>query len=84
MSDVVKQPPILTHNPFVGSAFNRFIHRTDVNCVDAKMIKPDERWYIKEVPQDGNYTLCPTCFPESVKQEPEEAPVPSKKKTKKK
>jgi len=83
MSEIVKQPPILTHSPFVGSAFNRFIHRTDVDCADAKMIKPDERWYIKEVPQDNNYNLCPICFPESVEQEPEEVPVVSKKKNKK-
>ncbi len=84
MSEIIKQPAILTHSPYVGSAFDRFIHRTDIDCADAKMITPDERWYIKDIPQDGNYTLCTTCFPESVKSEPEEEVIVPLKKSKKK
>lgn len=57
-------PPILKHNPYVGSASDRTIHKTNANCPLALEIDPDERWYIKEIPADGNYQLCPYCFPE--------------------
>jgi type II secretory pathway component GspD/PulD (secretin) len=26
-------------------------------------IPPNERWYIKDIPHDGNYVLCAFCFP---------------------
>lgn len=62
MAEDVKYPPILKRTPFVGSAGNRVVHKTDRECPRAREIKPDDRWYIKEIPQDGNYNLCPFCF----------------------
>ncbi len=65
MADNKNFPPLLQRTPFVGSGFNRVIHKTDVNCRFAVQIPPDERWYIKAIPEDGNYSLCPYCFPEA-------------------
>lgn len=59
-----KYPPLLKNTPFVGSASNRVVHRTDSNCPRALEISPNERWYIKDIPHDGNYLMCPFCFPQ--------------------
>jgi hypothetical protein len=69
MGDPIKFPPILKLTPFVGSASNRVVHKTSVHCPHAQEIEPNERWYIKDIPQDGNYTLCPGCFPEEAEEQ---------------
>jgi hypothetical protein len=78
-----KYPPLLKNTPFVGSASNRVVHRTDSNCPRALEISPNERWYIKDIPHDGNYLMCPFCFPQPETEEegevqPEETPAPVK------
>ena len=82
MAEDVKHPPILKRTPYVGSAGNRVIHKTDVFCARARDIRPDDRWYIKEIPQDGNYNLCPYCFgdkrQEAAVQEPAAVSTPKK------
>ncbi len=55
--------PILKHTPYVGSVMNKIIHSTANPCAEALKILPDERWYIGEIPNDGNYAKCPLCFP---------------------
>lgn len=67
-----KYSPLLKTTPFVGSASNRVVHRTDSNCPHALEISPNERWYIKDIPHDGNYILCPLCFPQPVDEEARE------------
>ncbi|GEM_PF-5312566 len=70
-----KYPPLLKNTPFVGSASNRLVHRTDSNCPRALEISPNERWYIKDIPHDGNYIMCPFCFPQPKDDEETENPV---------
>jgi len=65
MSDSVKFPPLRQDTIYVGSAFNRVVHKTTTTCPAAQSIKPDNRWYINDIPQDGNYNKCPFCFPET-------------------
>jgi len=61
----LKYPPILKATPYVGSATNRVVHKTDSNCPQVLEIPPNERWYIKDIPHDGNYVLCAFCFPQT-------------------
>lgn len=56
---------ILRHTPYLGSARNRVIHSTDNPCSEAYLIEPDDRWYVKSIPQGGGYNKCPKCFPVS-------------------
>jgi hypothetical protein len=72
MADV-KYPSLLRTTPYVGSATNRVVHKTDAGCQEAIDISPDERWYIKDIPHDGNYLLCAFCFPEA-KDKDEDSP----------
>ncbi len=85
MADIPKVAPILKHTPFIGSATNKTIHKTDVKCPLSLEIIPQERWYIKDIPQDGNYIKCPICFPEEeafVEEKPQEIieKIPAQKK----
>ena len=70
-----KYPPLLKNTPFVGSASNRLVHRTDSNCPRALEISPNERWYIKDILHDGNYIMCPFCFPQPKDEEESEIVV---------
>ena len=70
-----KYPPLLKNTPFVGSASNRVVHRTEANCPQALEISPNERWYIKDIPYDGNYLMCPFCFPQAEESVPETVPA---------
>ena len=56
--------PILKHTPYIGSARNKIIHSTQNPCQEVYKIIPDERWYISEIPNDGNFTKCTYCFPD--------------------
>ena len=76
MAEEIKYPPILKRTPYVGSAGNRVVHKTDRECSRARDINPNERWYIKEIPQDGNYSLCPVCFGEAHEAPPQLPAVP--------
>lgn len=55
--------PILKHTTYIGSVRNKIIHQTANPCQEALKIDPDDRWYINEIPNDGNYTKCQNCFP---------------------
>ena len=70
-----KYPPLLKNTPYVGSASNRVVHRTEANCPQALEISPNERWYIKDIPYDGNYLMCPFCFPQAQPAVAETVPV---------
>ena len=43
---------------------NRVVHKTNANCPEVHDIPPNERWYVKDIPSDGNYVLCAHCFPQ--------------------
>ncbi len=54
---------ILKRTQYIGSVSDKIIHSTSNPCQEAYKIAPDERWYIGEIPNDGNYIKCPECFP---------------------
>jgi hypothetical protein len=70
-----KYPPLLKITPYVGSATNRVVHKTDSNCPAMLDIPPNERWYVKDIPGDGNYVLCDFCFPRQDSEQDEEGVV---------
>lgn len=56
--------PILKHTPYVGSGSSKIVHSTENPCTDAYLIAPDDRWYIKTIPEASGYFKCPKCFGE--------------------
>ncbi len=59
--------PILKHTKFIGSVKNKIIHSTEKPCAEVYKIEPNDRWYIVEIPNDGNYSKCSLCFPNAKK-----------------
>ena len=55
--------PILKHTIYLGATTNKVVHSTETPCSDAYLIPIDARWYIRSIPEGGNYAKCPKCFP---------------------